>query len=65
MNSDAKSLDILASLSVLNNYFYDLTKLFLNLYLVKFLVILAKTVFPCTSVNSIVTHFTVKFVSIE
>jgi len=41
MSNTAKSFDVLTiSLSVLHNYFNDPTKLFLNLYLIKFLEIL-------------------------
>jgi len=51
MNSAAKSFDILAillaSLSILHNYFDDLTKLFSDLYLAKFLDTSSKPFFPC------------------
>jgi len=47
IKSNVTSFDILATnLSVLYNYFDGLTKLFLNLYLVKFLDILVKLFFP-------------------
>jgi len=47
MSDVAKNFDILATkLRVLHNYFDDLTKLFSDLYLAKFLDILAKF-FPC------------------
>jgi len=48
MSNVAKSFGILAiSLSVIYNYFDGLTKLFLDLYLAKFLDTLAKF-FPCS-----------------
>jgi len=46
--SNAKYLIILAtSLNVLHNYFYDLTKLFSDLYPAKFIDTLAKSFFSC------------------
>jgi len=51
MMSNAKNFDILATLSVLHNYFDGLTKLFLNLYLAKFLDISAKSFFTCRKIH--------------
>jgi len=49
-----KSFDILTiSLSVLHNYFDGPTKLFSDLYLVKFLDTSAKPFFPRSDVNNI------------
>jgi len=42
----ARMLKFFAALSASHNYFDDPTKLFSNLYLVKFLDILAKSFFP-------------------
>jgi len=53
MSNVAKGFDILAiNLSVLHNYFSDLTKLFLDLHLSKFLDTLAKLFFPCMKTRS-------------
>jgi len=41
----------LSTPSVLHNYFNDLTKLFSDLYLVKFLDTSAKSFFSCTCAN--------------
>jgi len=50
MSNIVKNFDILAtSLSILHNYFDGLIKLFLDLYLAKFLDALAKLFFPCTT----------------
>jgi len=52
LRNAAKSFDILAtSLSVLHNYFDDLTKLFLDLYLASFLDTLAKSFFLWTKTD--------------
>jgi len=49
MSNATKSFDILASLSVLHNYFNNPTKLFSDLYLVTFLLYryFSKLFFPC------------------
>jgi len=47
VKNNAASFDnLVINLSVLHNYFDEVTKLFLNLYLVKFLDILVKLFFP-------------------
>jgi len=54
INNAVKSFDILLiRLSILHNYFNGLTKLFLNLYLAKFLDTSAKLFFRvCIELNS-------------
>jgi len=48
MSNTAESFDILTiSLSIPYNYFDGLIKLFSDLYLTKFLDVLAKSFFPC------------------
>jgi len=52
MSNVAKNFDILATnLSVQHNYFDGSTKLFLDLYLIKFLDIWAKSFFLCNSIR--------------
>jgi len=59
--SNAKSFDSLSAWAsrINNNYLDGLTKLFLNLYLDKFLDTLSKSFFPCTIIwqykNTLIT----------
>jgi len=64
MSNATKNFDILAiSLSVLLNYFDDLTKLFS--YLAKFLDILPKTFFPCANENYAKIEVRIIYLKIE
>ena len=51
MSSAAKNFDVLVSLSVLHNYFDDPIKLFLDLYLAKFLDASTKLSFLCSTIR--------------
>jgi len=58
MSDAAKNLDVLASLSVLHNYFDSLSKLsVIDLYLTKFLDTLAKSFFPCSGLRNSWMYF--------